>query len=67
MAAMTPKLESFRRIVVKIGSSLLVDGERGALREAWLAALVEDIGGLAKGAPMCWSSPRAPSRSGAAS
>ena len=48
MAAMTPKLESFRRIVVKVGSSLLVDGERGALRDAWLSALVEDIGGLAK-------------------
>ena len=48
MAALTPKLESFRRIVVKVGSSLLVDGERGALRDAWLSALVEDIGGLAK-------------------
>jgi len=48
MAAMTPKLENFRRIVIKVGSSLLVDGERGALREAWLSALVEDIGGLAK-------------------
>jgi glutamate 5-kinase len=48
MAAMTPKLESFRRIVVKVGSSLLVDGERGMLRDAWLAALVEDIGGLTK-------------------
>ena len=48
MAALTPKLENFRRIVIKVGSSLLVDGERGALREAWLSALVEDIGGLAK-------------------
>jgi glutamate 5-kinase len=45
---MTPKLENFRRIVVKVGSSLLVDGERGALRDAWLSALVEDIGGLVK-------------------
>jgi glutamate 5-kinase len=41
MAAVTPKLENFRRIVVKVGSSLLVEG--GALREAWLAALVDDI------------------------
>jgi glutamate 5-kinase len=48
MAAMTPKLESFRRIVIKVGSSLLVDGERGALRDAWLSALVVDIGELAK-------------------
>jgi len=47
MAALTPKLENFRRIVIKVGSSLLVDGERGALRDAWLSALVEDIGGLA--------------------
>jgi glutamate 5-kinase len=48
MATVIPKLENFRRIVVKVGSSLLVDGERGTLRDAWLAALVEDIGGLAK-------------------
>lgn len=48
MAAMTPKLESFRRIVVKVGSSLLVDGERGTLRDAWLSALVDDIGELVK-------------------
>jgi len=41
MAAVTPKLENFRRIVIKVGSSLLVEG--GTLREAWLAALVEDI------------------------
>jgi len=48
MAALTPKLENFRRIVIKVGSSLLVDGERGALREAWLSALVEDIGDTAE-------------------
>ena len=41
MAAVTPKLENFRRIVIKVGSSLLVEG--GTLREAWLAALVDDI------------------------
>jgi glutamate 5-kinase len=43
VATVTPKLESFRRVVVKVGSSLIVDNERGALREGWLAALVEDI------------------------
>ncbi len=48
MATVTPKLENFRRIVVKVGSSLLVDGERGTLRDAWLSALVEDVGGLAR-------------------
>ena len=46
--AVTPKLESFRRIVVKVGSSLLVDRERGSLREPWLAALVDDLAGLAR-------------------
>ena len=35
-----------RRIVVKIGSSLLVDSAAGALRSAWLAALCDDIAAL---------------------
>ncbi len=34
-----------RRLVVKIGSSLLVDDD-GAIRRKWLAALAEDIAGL---------------------
>ncbi|MEA2935454.1 MAG: glutamate 5-kinase [Variibacter sp.] len=41
-----PKLQQFKRIVVKVGSSLLVDAAAGGVREAWLAALVEDIAGL---------------------
>jgi len=41
--------EDFRRIVVKIGSSLLVDRETGRLRTAWLEALTNDIARLAKG------------------
>jgi glutamate 5-kinase len=41
-----PELGQFRRIVVKVGSSLLVDRERGRLKHAWLAALAEDIGAL---------------------
>jgi glutamate 5-kinase len=46
-----PSLASFRRIVVKVGSALLVDRDKGRLRRAWLAALAEDIGDLAaKGA-----------------
>ena len=41
----------FRRIVVKVGSSLLVDRARGRLNHAWLAALAEDIADLhARGA-----------------
>ena len=35
--AATPKLDSFRRIVLKVGSSLLVDSAAGRLRQAWLA------------------------------
>src|SRR5262249_11806930 len=45
-AMTTPSLDSFRRIVVKIGSSLLVDVQAGALNEAWLASLSEDIATL---------------------
>jgi glutamate 5-kinase len=43
MSAQTPKLADFRRIVVKVGSSLLVDSAKGALRQEWLEALVEDL------------------------
>lgn len=42
----TPQLSDFRRIVVKVGSSLLVDRDRGRLRHAWLAALAEDLADL---------------------
>jgi glutamate 5-kinase len=41
-----PSLDQFNRIVVKVGSSLLVDGARGAVRREWLEALVSDIAGL---------------------
>jgi glutamate 5-kinase len=41
-----PQLASFRRIVVKVGSALLVDSAHGRLRHAWLAALAEDIAAL---------------------
>ncbi len=42
----SPTLKQFRRIVIKVGSALLVDRARGRLRQAWLAALVEDIAEL---------------------
>ena len=46
-----PSLASFRRIVVKVGSALLVDRDKGRLRRAWLAALAEDVGDcVARGA-----------------
>lgn len=37
-----------RRIVVKIGSALLVDNAAGVLRSAWLDALCDDIAALRK-------------------
>ncbi len=45
-ASKVPALADFRRIVVKVGSSLLVDSGAGGLREAWLTSLVEDIARL---------------------
>ena len=44
----TPTLAAFRRIVVKVGSSLLVDAAAGGLKRAWLDALAADIAGLHK-------------------
>ena len=41
-----PGLKKFRRIVVKVGSSLLVDSAAGEVRGAWLAALAADIAKL---------------------
>ena len=43
-----PSLDRFNRIVVKVGSSLLVDLARGAIKQAWLEALVEDLAALHK-------------------
>jgi glutamate 5-kinase len=48
MARKVPALTDFRRIVVKVGSSLLVDGSAGCVRERWLASLVDDIAELHK-------------------
>jgi len=41
-----PSLDAFQRVVVKVGSSLLVDSGRGAIKEGWLEALAEDIATL---------------------
>jgi glutamate 5-kinase len=48
MSAKAPALADFRRIVVKVGSSLLVDAGAGRLHHAWLEALAEDIAALHK-------------------
>jgi glutamate 5-kinase len=42
----TPRLADFRRIVVKIGSSLLIDAKAGRINENWLASLVADVAAL---------------------
>jgi glutamate 5-kinase len=38
-----PSLADFRRVVVKVGSSLLVDVRAGRLRDSWLASLTADL------------------------
>ena len=43
-------LTTANRIVVKIGSALLVERGSGSLRQNWLASLAEDVAGFrAKG------------------
>src|ERR1700704_6292290 len=39
MSRKAPSLTDFRRIVVKVGSSLLVDSDGGRLHDDWLSAL----------------------------
>jgi glutamate 5-kinase len=46
MSRSLPTLADFRRIVIKVGSSLLVDSKGGRLDHAWLATLAEDIARL---------------------
>jgi glutamate 5-kinase len=42
------RVSAFRRIVVKVGSSLLVDSRTGRLDRAWLDSLVADLKALAE-------------------
>src|SRR5436305_13080998 len=46
MSRNTLALTDFRRIVVKVGSSLLVDAAAGRVNETWLASLASDIARL---------------------
>jgi glutamate 5-kinase len=49
--AQIPSLDRFNRVVVKVGSSLIVDSSRGAVKQTWLEALAADIAALhARGA-----------------
>ncbi|WP_407049438.1 glutamate 5-kinase [Methyloraptor flagellatus] len=45
---MIRRLEDYRRIVVKIGSALLVDRATGELKAPWLASLAADVAALMK-------------------
>ncbi len=44
--AAAPSLATARRVVVKIGSALLVDAESGGLRRAWLDGLCADVAAM---------------------
>src|SRR4051812_15733652 len=46
MTMTRPQLKKFRRIVVKVGSSLLIDSDAGEVRATWLAALAADLAQL---------------------
>ncbi len=43
---MKKRLDAYPRIVVKIGSSLLVDSKKGALKRTWLESLADDVAEL---------------------
>jgi len=43
-----PSLDSFSRIVVKVGSSLLVEPGGACVKQAWLERLADDLAGLHK-------------------
>ena len=36
-------LDDVKRVVIKIGSSLIVDGQRGCVRDDWLSGVVADV------------------------
>jgi len=46
MSPKPPALTDFRRVVVKVGSSLLVDRDGGRLHLDWLSSLADDIAAL---------------------
>ncbi len=42
----TPSIVAAKRIVIKLGSSIVADAEKGAVRAKWMKSLAEDIAGL---------------------
>jgi glutamate 5-kinase len=43
VAAVTSRLATAKRIVVKVGSALLVDDKTGAIKASWLSSLIDDL------------------------
>jgi glutamate 5-kinase len=51
MDAVTNHLANARRVVIKVGSALLVEQKTGTVKQGWLTSLVDDVAALkAKGA-----------------
>ncbi len=51
MTAQSPaeyRVTAYRRVVVKVGSALLVDSASGQIKRDWLASLADDLAGLAR-------------------
>jgi glutamate 5-kinase len=48
-AGARPELAAMKRVVVKIGSALLVEEDSGAVHRAWLDALIDDVARLHAG------------------
>lgn len=48
MAPVREEWSQARRLVIKIGSSLLANSETGALKSAWLKALADDVAALCR-------------------
>lgn len=61
MSAPLASLSQYKRIVIKIGSALLVDRGSG-LKHAWLDAVCDDIAALRARGSRCWSCRLAPLR-----
>ena len=53
-------LPAARRIVVKVGSALLVDEDKNTINTAWLAGIASDIARLKVAGKMLWWSRAVP-------
>jgi len=49
MTQRAPEISAFKRIVVKVGSSLLVDPSEAQVKRNWLTRLADDLAFLHRG------------------